>query len=209
MNCKSISIRLAVNFAWRTFRRRYGLFGAILLTIFGAWVVLEIIVITGQRFGIVLWAVAHLAFLIFFAGLQVGFVRICLAIYDGGEPTFADTFAHLAQGPRFLTGQLLYLLMVMIGLALLVIPGVYLSARYGLFGFSLAVGEADLAGSFRQSAVLSAGARACLLSILLGLLAFNLLGASLLGLGLLITVPLSLLIMTAVYRQLSRVLQTH
>jgi uncharacterized membrane protein len=40
-----------------------------------------------------------------------------------------------------------------------------------------------------------------LLRILAALLVLNLLGASLLGLGLFITVPLSVLIMTDVYRQ--------
>jgi len=47
-----------------------------------------------------------------------------------GEPTFADLFAHLALGPKLLVGQVLYLLMVVIGLLLLVVPGVYLSVRF-------------------------------------------------------------------------------
>jgi uncharacterized membrane protein len=42
-----------------------------------------------------------------------------------------------------------------------------------------------------------------LLSIFVVLLVLNVLGASLLGFGLFITVPLSVLMMTAVYRQLS------
>jgi len=204
-----ISIRPAVNFAWRALKSRCGLFAAILLTIFGAWVALEVMVIAGQRFGIVLWAAAHLGFLIFFAGLEVGLVRVCLTIHDGGEPTFADMFAHFALGPRFLAGQVLYLLILIVGMALLVVPGVYWGARYSLFAFSLVADETDLANSFRQSAILSAGLTARLLAIMLGLFAFNLLGASVLGLGLLVTVPLSLLTMTAVYRQLTRPLQDH
>jgi hypothetical protein len=51
-----ISIRQAFNFAWPIFNKRFGLFTAVLLTVFGAWVALEIVVITGQRFGILLWA---------------------------------------------------------------------------------------------------------------------------------------------------------
>jgi hypothetical protein len=198
-----ISIRQAFNFAWPIFKRRFGLFTAVLLTIFGAWVALEIVVITGQRFGILLWTVMHVAFLIFVAGVEVGFLQICLALYDGGEPTFADTFTHLALGPKFLAGQMLYLLMVVIGLLLLVIPGVYLSIRYALFGFCIASGETNLVRSFQQSAILSMGTKTYLLWILAVLLVLNALGASLLGLGLFITVPLSVLMMTKIYRQLS------
>ena len=198
-----LSIRQAFNFAWPIFKKRFGLSTAVLLTIFGAWVALEIVVIAGQRLGVVLWAVAHLAFLVFVAGLEVGFLQICLALCDGREPAFADIFTHLALGPKFLAGQILYLLAVVIGLLLLVVPGVYFSVRYALFGFCMANGETSLVRSFQQSAILSMGTKTYLLRILLALFVLNTVGACLLGLGLFITVPLSVLMMTAFYRQLS------
>lgn len=203
MKAGSLSIRQAFNFAWPIFKNRFGLFTVVLLTIFGAWVTLEIVVIAGQRFGITLWAVAHLAFLILVAGIEIGFLRICLALFDGREPQFADTFAHLTLGLTFLTGQIVYLLVVGIGLLLLIVPGVYLGVRYIMFGFCLADGETNLARCFQQSAILSTGAKPYLLRILAVLLILNVLGASLLGLGLFITVPLSVLMLTAAYRQLS------
>jgi hypothetical protein len=198
-----ISIRQAFNFAWPIFKRRFALFTAVLLTIFGAWVALEIVVIAGQHFGILLWIVTHLAFLIFVAGLEVGLLQVCLALYDGEEPTFADSFAHLALGPKFLAGQTLYLLAALIGLLLLVVPGVYLGVRYALFGFCMAAGETNLVRSFQQSAILSTGEQGYLLRVFFVLFVLNVIGASLLGLGLFITVPVSLLMMTAVYRKLS------
>jgi len=198
-----ISIRQAFNFAWPIFKKRFALFTAVLLTIFGAWVALEIVVIAGQRFGILLWIGMHLAFLIFVAGLEVGLLQVCLALYDGEEPTLADSFAHLALGPKFLAGQTLYLLAALIGLLLLVVPGVYLGVRYALFGFCMAAGETNLVRSFQQSAILSTGEQGYLLRVLFVLFVLNVVGASLLGLGLFITVPVSLLMMTAVYRKLS------
>src|ERR1700688_4347914 len=56
MECIPISIGQAFNFAWPIFKQRFGLFTAVLLTIFSAWVTLEIVVIAGQRVGILLWA---------------------------------------------------------------------------------------------------------------------------------------------------------
>jgi len=55
--------------------------------------------------------------------------------------------------------------------------------------------------TFLQSAILSSGTKMHLLSIFVVLLVLDVLGTSLLGLGLFITVPLSVLMMTAVYRQ--------
>lgn len=198
-----ISVRHAFDFAWPALKKQLGLFTAVLLTTLAAWVVLEIVVIAGQRFGILLWTVMHLAFLIFFAGVELGLLQMCRALSDGKVPAFADTFAHLPLGPKFLAAQILYLLMVVIGLLLLVVPGVYLAVRYALFGFSFADGETNLLRCFQQSAILSKGAAIGLLQVLAALFFLNVLGASLLGLGLLITVPLSVLIMTDVYRQLA------
>jgi hypothetical protein len=196
-------MRHAFDFAWPTFKKHFGLLTAVLLTTLAAWVVLEIVVIAGQRFGIVLWAVMHLAFLIFLAGVELGLLQVCRALRDGKVPAFADTFAHLSLGPKFLAAQILYLLLVVIGLLLLIVPGVYLGVRYALFGFCFAGGETNLPRCFQQSALITKGATAALLRILAALLVLNLLGASLLGLGLFITVPLSALILTDVYRQLT------
>ena len=203
MKHSAISMRHAFDFAWPAFKKHFGLFTAVLLTIFGAWVVLEIVVIAGQRFGILLWAVMHLAFLIFFAGVEVGLIQTSRALSDGKAPAFAETFAHLPLGPKFLAAKMLYFLMVAIGLLLLVVPGVYLGLRYALFGFCFANGETNPLRCFQQSAILSKGATTGLLWILAALFVLNLLGASLLALGLFITVPLSVLIMTDVYRQLT------
>lgn len=97
-----LSIRQAFNVAWPIFKTHFAIFAAVLLTTFGAWVLLEIVVIAGQRFGILLWTVAHLAFLIFVGGVEVGFLRICLGLSHGREPQYADIFADLNLGPKFL-----------------------------------------------------------------------------------------------------------
>src|SRR5258708_3052106 len=155
---RPISIRHAFDFAWPTLKKRFGLFTAVLLTVLGAWVLLAILVIAGQRFGILLWTVMHLSFLIFAAGMELGLLQICRALSDGKMPTFADTFAYLRLGPKFLAAQILYLLVVVTGLLLLVVPGVYLGGRYALFGFCFAHGETNLLRCFQQSATLSHGA---------------------------------------------------
>jgi len=98
---RPISLRHALSFAWSTYKHRWRLFTAVLLTLVGVWVALELIVIAGQRWGLVWWAIAHLAFFLVFAGLEVGFLRVCLACYDGAAPTYADLFGHWAAGSKF------------------------------------------------------------------------------------------------------------
>jgi hypothetical protein len=204
MNMKhnSILLRQAASLAWAAFKIHYLLLIAILLTIFGAWIVLEIAVIAGQRLGLLWWIVAHLVFLIVFAAIEVGFLKACLALHDGQVPVFADAFKYLSLGLKFLAGQILYGLIILVGLVLLVIPGLYMAARYAFVGFCQVEGQESLRGSFAQSATLSTGNMAALMAIIGSLLLFNVMGACLLGIGLLVTIPLSVLTMTAVYKQL-------
>ena len=68
---------------------------------------------------------------------------------------------------------------------------------------SFAGGETNVLRCFQQSAILAKSATFGLLRILAALLVLNLLGAGLLALGLFITVPLSVLVMTDIYRQLT------
>jgi len=201
----SLALRAALRFAWRALWKHFGLFAAILLTFAAAWVILEAVVIGGQRLGlgIGLWAAAHLAFLVFFAALEAGFARVCLDLCDGRTPSFAAVFARLGLGPKLLAGQIVYLLLVLLGLALLIVPGVYLAARFALFSFRLVDGDGDLVGSFRDSAALSRGVVGQLALLLVVLFLLNVLGACILGLGLFVTIPFSVLAMAAVYRQLA------
>jgi maltodextrin utilization protein YvdJ len=57
--------------------------------------------------------------------------------------------------------------------------------------------------SFKESAHLTRGATGRLAATLVGLFVFNLLGAALLGVVLFVTVPISVLMMASIDRQLS------
>jgi uncharacterized membrane protein len=104
---------------------------------------------------------------------------------------------------RFLVGQLIYLTLVVFGLVLLVAPGIWLAARLALFGFQIASRNYGVVQSFGKSVELTRGASGQLAVTVVALVAFNLLGAALLGLGLVVTVPLSVLTMATIFRQLS------
>lgn len=191
----------AITFAWNTFKKHMGLLTAIALTFLGVWVALEMIVIAGQQFGLLWWTVAHLAFFIVFAGVEVGFIKVCLDLYDGKEPTYFDTFRYMPLAFKFLVTQMLYLLIITVGLVFLIVPGLYTGVRYAFAGFCLIEDELGLRESFGHSARLVEGNKFHLLTIIAALLIFNLIGACLLGIGLLVTVPLSTLVMVSIYRQ--------
>jgi len=195
-------IRNAFDFAWTTFKANFGLLTACVLTFFGSWVILEVLVIAGQRLGFLWWLVAHLSFFILFAGLEVGFIRICLDLHDGKQVVYSDLFRDLRLGANFLLIQLTYFVMVIVGLAFLVILGVYLGTKFTFYAYSFADGNPSLLQSFQQSAIISQEMLWFLMFFSINLLLFNIVGASVLGIGLIVTIPLTALMKVHVYRQL-------
>jgi hypothetical protein len=196
------SIRKAIHFAWKVYKEHVGLFTACMLTFFASWVVLEIIVIAGQRFGILLWAAAHLSFFVLLAGLEVGFVQICLMLHDGKQVRYMDLFRELRLGVHFFLVQSSYFVMVLVGFVLLVIPGTYLGTRYTFYVFPFTEGNPNLKQSFQLSAIASQESMWFLFYFSILIFLFNIAGASILGIGLIMTIPLSTLMKIDMYRQL-------
>lgn len=92
--------------------------------------------------------------------------------------------------------------MVLVGLALCILPGVYMGTRFLLAGFCLISTEAGVRSAFQRSAILSQGGEWELFILVLLIVGLNLVGASLVGRGPLVTVPISTLAMASAFRQL-------
>jgi hypothetical protein len=142
-------------------------------------------------------------------------VRFALRVHDARDvrrdvqPLTPTPFALRELVPDLMTlldylaVSILYGLLVLAGLLLLVVPGIYLAVRYGLVAFLVADRRADVLGAFHQSSELTRGSRWSLLLLGLLLLVFNLFGAMLFGIGLLVTIPISAFTGAFVYRRLT------
>lgn len=197
------TIRQAFNFGWTTFKANFRLLTACVLTFFGSWVILEVLVIAGQRLGFLWWLAAHLSFFVVFAGLEVGFIRMCLAIHDNDQVAYTDIFQALHLGGKYLLVQLAYFGIVLVGLVLLIVPGVYYGTRYSLYGQVFAEKSLSLKDAFQHSAGVGQSAMRVLLWLGFAIILLNIAGASVLGIGLIVTVPLTALMKVYMYRQLT------
>jgi len=199
---QSISIRKSLAQAWDIYRASMWFYTKIVLTFFIAWIILELVVYLAQDLGQVFNLAVHLLFLVIFAGLQVGFIRICLDANAGYTPHYSHLFEHLKQGSKFLVAQLAYVILVLMGLVFLLIPGVYFGTCHAFYGFILAENEFGIIESFYASANLTRGVTGKLFGYFLLLTLLNFFGAMWLGLGLLVTIPVSVLTMASFYRDL-------
>jgi len=189
---------------WKAFRSHPRVFLISMLILFGSWVVLEVAVVSLQWLGLVVWLVLHLAFLILFSGLMLGLHRIALETVNGKAPDLTNLTALLGRGPTFLLAFCIYSAAVLAGLVFLVVPGIYVAVRYGLFGQVLATTATTAPQSLRDAAVIADGRWWTLFPLLLMAMLLNLAGAAFLGVGLLITFPVSLLATSDLYRCLQQ-----
>jgi hypothetical protein len=190
--------------AWCAFEAHWRVFVLATLVLFGAWAGLELAVATLHRLGVALNVVLHLAFLVLFSGLMVGFHGIALQAIEGRAPTLKDLTGLLARGPTVLLAWCLYCLAVAAGLVLLVVPGVHIAVRYSLFGHVLASRQASALDALREAGSLAQGRWWALCRCLLAVAALNLAGAAILGLGLFISLPVGLLATASLFRALQR-----
>jgi len=175
----------------------------LLLAWAGVWVALEILVIgSGSPPGRPIWLGLHLGYFWGTAYCEAGILRVALAAVDGAPPPGLEAFLDHRVAGRFLILKLVLLPLVLAGLALLVVPGLYAAARLAP-SFLVVVGRREgPVEALRISLQLTRGRSGPLLLLSLFLLGLNLLGAAFLGLGLLVTVPVSALLCAHAYRAL-------
>jgi uncharacterized membrane protein len=128
--------------------------------------------------------------------------RVSLRLYDG-EPVDLSQPGPLVQGywPFVLT-MFLYGILVSIGFALLIIPGVLLGLAFGYAPLFTADGQKDLVEAFRASSRLTRGYRGQLFGLWLLVIGVNVLGAMALGIGVVVTVPMSALALVYAFRRM-------
>ncbi len=151
------------------------------------------------------WVVMVVAW-VFDAVVWMGLIRMTLRFVDGDKGELADLFSTFPLLLKFLVASITVGVVVMVGFCLLVIPGIYWSIRLYMFPWVLVDKDVGPFEAMRQSWEMTRGScwNFFLLALLLG--AVNILGMMALLVGLLITVPLSIVAIGYAYRRLEEVM---
>jgi len=203
MENQELSIGSLLHFAWNTWKSKMGFFIVFFLAFF--------------LIPIFMHCFAHYVMHLGYKGLSVfliiaqwfvsivfimGAIKVCLKCVDNEEPSFNDLYQSTPLFLKYFFGHVLYGLVVTIGFLLLVIPGIYWGMKYFLIPYYIIDKRVGPLEAFVLSGKATIGAKWNLFGLVLVLVFINLLGALALGVGLLITTPLTLLCYTAAYRKL-------
>lgn len=140
-------------------------------------------------------------FIFLLAIITLGMVRTTIKSVDKKDFSLGELF-HMHLFGRYIIVAMLYLLMFFGGLILFVVPGLYWGMKYQFSTYLVVDKKLSIAQSFEESARMVEGHEWDLFAYWLVMLLLNLVGLLLFGIGIVITLPITLVGYTYIYRQL-------
>ena len=196
------SRRDALSFGWHATWRHLGVIGGVLLI----WLIVSLLqgaLIEGSAGARpTLHAFIALGTQLLHLAVWMAMLSLALRLHDRRPTRLGDLVPSLTRYLDFIAGVAVYTVLVMIGLVLLVVPGIYLAVRFGFTKVIIVDQGIDPLSALRRSAELTRGVRGRLFLFWLLLAGVNLLGLLAFGVGLLVTVPVTVLATVHVYRSL-------
>ncbi len=213
----------AFKFGWHTVIKNLGLFiPAAIIILF----VKIIYALTSQHMqkGMI-FLVFFIIFLIVSVALQLGIIKICLGESRERKMRLADLFSCLTTRKLLhgIVGSIIYQLIVIAGCLialafanilhlpfltilagiLLIFPGIYFAIKYKFFIYFILDKSNNAGESLKASAIITRNHMWKLFLFYILIFIINIIGVLVIGVGLLVTLPLSMLAEAHVYRKLS------
>jgi uncharacterized membrane protein len=204
MPVKRFSKREAIEFGWRTTRANLGLFIIYLLLSALAGSFFSGFTSLFQKRLPVFSLIFNIGYIFLTIAINIVGIKIALKFCDNDEREITQVISFTPSlFLKFAGGYILYSLLVAVGFILLIVPGVFWMVKYQYVIYFIADKDMEIGEAFKYSAETTNGAKWELFAFLILLSLINLAGVIFLLVGLLVTIPVTLVAMAFVYRKLS------
>lgn len=137
----------------------------------------------------------------------LGYVKNIFQALDGEEPQFSAYGQQSRKIITYFVANLLVALIVLVGIGLFIIPGIYLAIRLQFFTAFIVEEDTGIIESLRRSWEITRGQGMSLFMLMLAMIGIAILGFILLGVGIFVAVPLIYMMYGYVFRKLNTPLQ--
>lgn len=90
-------------------------------------------------------------------GLDLGTKKVGLDLYETDKSSVGVAFSYFYLAPKVMLAWILYLIMILGGFVLFIVPGIFLFLRLGFFPYFILEKNASVVDSFRDSYSLTQG----------------------------------------------------
>lgn len=195
----NLSASNAISQAWQLWKNHIVFSWLVLGCIFAVNIVFGLLDPYGKS---VLVSLLSMLVMLFF---QLGAVGLFLKLVRSGqEGDIKEIIGQKEIYPQALLGTIIFYIMAGIGFVLLIIPGIYVTVRFMFLSYVFVDQKLEWKEALKEASRLTEGRRLDLFGFTLLLIVFNLVGALLLLVGLLVTIPVSTIAMTMMYESLKK-----
>lgn len=163
---KDFSITEALRFGWQVKRQNFWFFVAVILIY---WIVIflpypiGVLIINIFKGNLVIQSItsilAQVASAVLAAITGVGIIKISLKLVDQQEIAIKDLFSCYPLFLKYLLGLILYQLIVLVGLILLIVPGIIWFIKYGFWVYLIVDKNLGIIASLKESGRITQGVR--------------------------------------------------
>jgi hypothetical protein len=189
------SISESISYGWQKMKEnmKYSLLSTLLLGVIAA--------ISGME------NILGFVFVIVGLFVRIGYTKVYLRMNEGEKleigNIFKDIFKEYALFWKYLGVSILHGLVIMGGLILLIIPGIFWAVRFAFSPIILIDTKGGVIASMKESYAITKGSFWSLLGFWIVVIIINIVGFFLLGVGMLFSFPISTFAAIHVYRKLS------
>ncbi|MDR0698737.1 MAG: glycerophosphoryl diester phosphodiesterase membrane domain-containing protein [Tannerella sp.] len=190
--------------AWKSLKAQFWLLAGLLIgfTIIYSLLFLFAIPEKGGFFSIS-GIIASILCLFLLCLFQLGYLKNCFQTLDGDEPQFSSYGQVSRKLPGYIVAYLIYAIVIIIGIVLFVIPGIYLMLRLQFFIASMVDENTGIIKSFKRSWEITKGHSMRLFVVMLIMIAIYIIGYIVLFVGMFVAIPLITLMYGVVFRRLT------
>jgi uncharacterized membrane protein len=202
MNKKQFSIEEAVSDSWIKVKQNLRFFVPLGIIVF---IVESLPRLTGtsRADSVILSVSAAIFYWLLRTLVEMGVIKIALKVEDGKKAAYGDLLSESDLLWNFLIGSAIYTVIVLAGIILFIVPGIIWATKYSYFSYLIIDKGMKPWDAIKKSGEITEGQKWHLFLLGLALAGINILGTLALVVGLFITLPVTTLAWTRVYRQLS------
>jgi len=135
--------------------------------------------------------------------IDIGMIRIALNFVDGLSSKYETLFSGMPLFLKYLAAVIIFIVLVGVGLVLLVVPGIIVGVRLMFFGPLIVDKGLEPIDAIKKSFEMTKGKTWDLFLFTLIVFGLNILGLLCLGVGLLLTLPLTSIATMDIYRKIN------
>ena len=202
MSNDRFSIGEAFRYSWDTFKENLTFFIVVMLIVLPINVAFFVVdrFITYEK-GFIYLIVSTGEFLVT-VFIIMALIQIGLHFTAGEKADFGDLYRAYNRYWRFLVGYILYVLIVIGGLILLIVPGIIWAVKYQFFGYFIIDQGMKPKQALTRSGQMTMGVKGDLFVFDLAIIGISILGYLALVIGQIVATPIILLAVAYLYRKL-------